>query len=387
MVSQSEHVELRQKILLQSFDEDTDEGKGKRRFNPSHVLLSLAASAQKGEGWRRAPNNERVRTLEILGLYGPMNIHDCVDHGSYIAPPLMNAKFGVVDVMSIHRAPGDSKGVATLVAELNKVHVDVNEDTVMAGKDSVDDESEERAMYMARHLSSCYIPCPKCLFEKATGDESTAAVSCPAQLARYSPMYSHYPRECVFLLVGSPDGTSSVGTTSTPMPHKLSLFSELYVLRAVVYNTSGGHQFTAQVYLRGCWRLYNDMNQSGRLVHAHTFDTEFDSGSEYMLMYVREDLVTRGNSRTEPSQRVSSEAVPQATPTSHDPRHHAEARTASSQHSQPGGGARPLHLHSASGVDSKQVGATRSKPQTWCRAFPCVARRCDRDRPGLLSHT
>lgn len=349
---QSEHSRLRHQILLQLFEEDADEGNGKRAFNPSHVLLSLAASAKMGENWRQAPNNERRRSLEILGLSGPLMVHDCIDHGSFEAPPLMNAKFGVAELISIHRAPGDPKCVATLVEELNEVHVDVTGKTPAVGGVVAGERVQTQETYASRHLSSRYIKCPKCLFEKETEGESTSAGSHVPQLARYSHVYSHFPRECCFLLVGTPDGNLPAEVPRNPMLHELSLFGGQYVLRAVVYVTSGGHQYAAQAHIRGCWRLYNDMKKSGKLVHAHAFDTDFNSGSEHMLMYVREDLVTPGESSTGSSQPYLPEIQPRVSPA-------CETGTAKSPGSQPDSAGEPSH--DTSGDGTKQVGAVLNK--------------------------
>lgn len=69
---------------------------------------------------------------------------------------------------------------------------------------------------------------------------------------------------------------------------------DTYSLCGIVYSTMGGLHYVSQVFLPSskCWVKYNDMDSS-EAAHAHYFDPSYYKGSEYLLLYVRTDLLKR----------------------------------------------------------------------------------------------
>jgi len=223
---------------------------------------------------------ERLRTLQSFGLLEMINLHDCGGISESIIPHGMNARFGPpVDLPSLRRKPTDSRSVANLAGPGGIGSICV----LPCAPDPSEPDDDQLTNYALRFVQD-EAPCPRCLFEYHEDGKPDAAV----HRTKWSRLFQQggKTREWFFMTVGAPDGKPT-----DPMPHETNIFGCDYMLRAVVYKKAGGHHFVCQVSLRGHWYKYNDMYEGGKLMCGPGFDENWCAGSEYMLMYVRKDIV------------------------------------------------------------------------------------------------
>lgn len=84
-------------------------------LSPSDVLVALASSA---EGCNR---EARLRTLEIIGLFGDGQVHDCKEHKGKVVKMDNSKAHGTMEVVGVERKRSERRNVDDILLSLGEV--------------------------------------------------------------------------------------------------------------------------------------------------------------------------------------------------------------------------------------------------------------------------
>lgn len=204
--------------------------------------------------------DEVLASRRYFGTTETSTILDCPSHRGMSVSERDNAKHGMPVLLQLDFVAGCGVSVEQMLEEIKTKSRD------MDGKPDFN--------------SIISRDCPLCLEEGLRPDK-------PTRTARCFDVGS--PR--VFIATVGSNLNDSKSKPQSALAHVVDIYGSTYYLTGVVYCTGGGHHFEVQVFFGGCWRSYNDLRNSGELIHTHGFDPDWNRGAEYLFMYTRCDLV------------------------------------------------------------------------------------------------
>ena len=230
--------------------------------DPADILLALAKDEkQNGEGLQ--PMVDCANTQAAVGIELGWTVVGCPKHSGQAIDRVTAAATHVPRILDVVRPPGGRPKVQHLV--------DVMKDSIRVGNASDD------VWYFEGW------DCPFCP-DGEHGAKVDQSIRLRLDGGRPNLFFARVEQEYRERLKGVDGGVQPC--------HGVDIFGAVYSLIAIVYSTSGGFHFVSQVFMPAarCWVTYND-RQNSACRHSHEFDADFNRGSEYLLLYVRTELV------------------------------------------------------------------------------------------------